>query len=57
MASPLNVMKIYQLVQKLLVDDTQTAKLVDRQHDDLIRLNFLFKENGIKSVFVETEGS
>jgi hypothetical protein len=57
MASPLNIMKIYQLVQKLLVDDTPTAKLVHRPHDDLIRLNFLFKENGIKSAFVETEGS
>jgi hypothetical protein len=30
-------MKIYQAVQKFLVEDTQT----DRQTDDLIRLSFL----------------
>jgi hypothetical protein len=45
MTSLLNVIKIYQLVQKLLGGDTQTE---DRQTGDLISLNLLFKESRLK---------
>jgi hypothetical protein len=45
----LNFMKIYQLIQKLSMGDTQT----DKQHDDLISINVLF----LKESRLKTEGS
>jgi hypothetical protein len=39
MTSLLNLIKIYQLIQNLLVGDTH------RQHDELISLTVLFKDN------------
>jgi hypothetical protein len=48
MISLLNFIKIYQLVQKLLVGDTQTDRETDRQDGDLISLTFLFKESRLK---------
>jgi hypothetical protein len=44
MTSPLNFIKIYQFVQKLLDGDRQT----DRQTGDLISLTFREKESGLK---------
>jgi hypothetical protein len=41
MTSLLNFIKIYQLVQKLLVGDTQTDRRTDRQAGDFISLTFL----------------
>jgi hypothetical protein len=49
MASLLNVIKIYQLVQKLLGGtQRQTDGQTDRQDGDLISLTFLFKESEAK---------
>jgi hypothetical protein len=45
MTSPLNFIKIYQLVQKLLGG---THRRTDRQTGDLINLTFLFKESRLK---------
>jgi hypothetical protein len=46
MTSMLNLIKIYQLVQKLL-----GGGHTDRQDGDLISLTFLFKESWLKNSF------
>jgi hypothetical protein len=48
MTSLLNFIKIYQLVQKLLVGHTQT----DRQTGDLIILTFLFEESRLITILL-----